>query len=105
MRSLPVFEKSERFAVNILSANQKSLSTQFATEGIDKWDGVNYTTRDGDCPILEESLAVFERRARKTFDGGDHVIFLAEVCDLQCRQEGDPLVYYRNQYRVIVPTQ
>ena len=101
--SLPVFEQAESFAVNILSVEQTSLSNQFATSGINKWDGVSYSTSEGDCPILEESLAVLECRAHKTFDGGDHVIFLAEVCDIRYRQDGEPLVYYRGQYRAIAP--
>lgn len=99
--SLPVFEQAERFAVNILSAGQMSLSNRFATSGIDKWNGVAYSMWHGNCPILEESLAVLDCRAHKTFDGGDHVIFLAEVSDMQHCQEGDPLLYYRSKYGTI----
>lgn len=102
--SLPVFEQADRFAINILSVEQTSLSQQFATSGINKWDGVPFSTSQGDCPILEDSLAVLECGAHKTFDGGDHVIFLAEVYDMHYRQEGEPLVYYRSRYRAIAPT-
>jgi flavin reductase (DIM6/NTAB) family NADH-FMN oxidoreductase RutF/DNA-binding MarR family transcriptional regulator len=102
--SLPVFEQAERFAVNILSVEQISLSKQFATSGINKWDGVPYSTSQGNCPILKDSLPVLECGAHKTFDGGDHVIFLAEVYDMQYRQEGEPLVYYRSRYRAMAPT-
>ncbi len=55
--SLPAFEASDRFAVNVLASDQHHLSRQFATSGADKFDGVR--VMDGDLPLLEGTVAHF----------------------------------------------
>jgi flavin reductase (DIM6/NTAB) family NADH-FMN oxidoreductase RutF len=37
---------------------------------------------------------------QSTQEAGDHTVFIAEVEELVVRQ-GDPLLYFRGQYRVI----
>ena len=97
--SLPSFEETDCFAVNVLHRGQEHLSVRFATTDPDKWQGVAYTTWSTGCPILEDTLASFECRTRATYDGGDHVIFVGEVTHLEARREGHPLIFFRGRYR------
>ena len=49
---------------------------------------------------LHGALAYLECRLHTAQDAGDHTIFIAEVEDVVVRQ-GDPLLYFRGEYREI----
>src|SRR5580704_14964257 len=51
-------------------------------------------------PVLHDALAYLECRLHTAQDAGDHTIFIAEVEDVVVR-EGDPLLYFRGEYRKI----
>ena len=51
-------------------------------------------------PVLNGALAYLECRLHTAQDAGDHTIFIAEVEEVVVR-DGDPLLYYRAQYRNI----
>jgi flavin reductase (DIM6/NTAB) family NADH-FMN oxidoreductase RutF len=52
---------------------------------------------------LEGCLAFLDCRIVASYPGGDHTIFLGQVEDLGILQGGDPLVFYRSQYRSLGP--
>ncbi|MDZ4791533.1 MAG: flavin reductase family protein [Hyphomicrobiales bacterium] len=101
--SLADFLSTGHFAVNVLSADQKDLSSRFAKPMADKWTGVEYEIWDHGCPIIKGSHAVFECSIANTYAGGDHVILVGEVQRYEVNQRLDPLVYYRGQYRDLAP--
>ncbi len=51
-------------------------------------------------PFCMEPLAYLECRLHSTQPAGDHTIFIAEVEEVMV-WEGDPLLYFRSQYRDI----
>src|SRR3954468_6146452 len=98
--SLPAFEGSDRFAVNVLAFDQHHLSRQFATSGSEKFDGV--PLRPGDLPLLEGTVAHFVCRRlpeQGRLDAGDHVVFLGEIESYEA-PGGEPLVFHSGFYRV-----
>jgi flavin reductase (DIM6/NTAB) family NADH-FMN oxidoreductase RutF/2-polyprenyl-6-methoxyphenol hydroxylase-like FAD-dependent oxidoreductase len=98
--SLPAFEASDRFAVNVLASDQHHLSRQFATSGADKFDGVRL--RPADLPLLEGTVAHFVCRRlleNGRVDAGDHVVFLGEIESYQALG-GEPLVFHSGFYRL-----
>ena len=106
-KATPSFEslcEAERFAVNVLRAEQHELSVRFATAAIDKWDGVAYDLWAGDLPVLRGCLANLACRQEKLHDGGDHVIVVGRVERLHAAGEGEPLVYFKSTYRSIGPS-
>ena len=94
------FVGAPAFAVNILGHEQQELSNQFAQRGEDKFAG--FAVRDGKngSPLIEGSLASLECRTTQTVPGGDHLIFLGEVVDIQLA-EGRPLLYYQGKYHTL----
>jgi flavin reductase (DIM6/NTAB) family NADH-FMN oxidoreductase RutF len=86
-----------KFVVNILEQSQEHLSRRFAKRDIDKFQGVAYHVGALGLPVLDGALAVIECRLHSTAPGGDHLILIGEVVDLQLR-EGLPLLYYRSGY-------
>lgn len=96
--SMAAFKENSHFAVNILKEGQEELSNTFGRASGDKWTGVETTTWESNCPILMEALACFECRVHKTYDGGDHLIFVGEVLGLFSETEGQPLIFHRGKY-------
>lgn len=101
--SLPAFLAADRFAVNVLAADQHHLSRQFATSGTDKFEGVDLAptralTPDG-VPVLADTVAHFVCRRTGTLDAGDHVVMLGEVESYDA-PGGEPLVFHSGAYRL-----
>jgi flavin reductase (DIM6/NTAB) family NADH-FMN oxidoreductase RutF len=97
--SAPVFRSAERFAVNVLAANQHHLSRQFATPAGDKFAGVACTYSTDGTPLIDGAIARFVCRAVSVHDGGDHLIQVGEVEDYQ-RFGGEPLIFHSGRYRL-----
>jgi flavin reductase len=92
----------KRFGVNVLAENQRALSEYYAREIAAEGNpsGARFDHTQHGTPVLHGALAYLECRLESTQDAGDHTIFLAEVEDVVVR-EGDPLLYFRSQYRAI----
>ncbi len=101
--SYDAFCESEQFAINVLREEQHELSVRFATATADKWDGVAFDLWSGDLPVLRGCLASLGCRREALYEGGDHVIVLGRVEQLHAAGEGDPLVYFKSDYRTIGP--
>ena len=95
--SLVAFEAADRFAVNVLAADQHHLSRQFSASGTDKFDGV--ALLPGDLPLLEGTVARFVCRRTQRLDAGDHVLMLGEIESYEA-PGGAPLVFHSGFYRV-----
>jgi flavin reductase (DIM6/NTAB) family NADH-FMN oxidoreductase RutF len=91
------FEQSGAFAVNILGREQEDVSRKFATKGIDKFQGVAWRPGTRGVPILEGAVAYVECRIVKSYDGGDHAIYLGEVVDAGA-SGGAPLLFFKGKY-------
>ncbi len=95
----------KRFGINVLSEDQRAISEYYARADRRDTDAESVAgarfdrTRHG-TPVLRGSLAYLECQLRSAEDAGDHTIFIAEVEDVVVR-EGNPLVFYRGQYRKV----
>ena len=96
--SHPAFERSRRFAVNVLALGHEELSRRFAVSGGDKFVDVPHRFGTTGVPLLEDVLAVVECRVVAVHEAGDHTIYIGEVEHLEA-SEGDPLLFFRGQYR------
>ena len=96
--SHPAFERSRLFAVNVLALGHEELSRRFAVSGGDKFVDVPHRFGTTGVPLLEDVLAVVECRVVAVHEAGDHTIYIGEVEHLEA-SEGDPLLFFRGQYR------
>ena len=95
----------KRFGVNVLGENQKAISQYYADPNPTHRDaervaGARFDRTQHGTPVLHGALAYLECRLHTVQDAGDHTIFIAEVEDVVVRQ-GDPLLYFRGEYRRI----
>lgn len=95
----------KRFGVNVLADAQRAISEYYARstathQEAEKEAGAKFDRTKHGTPVLHDALAYLECRLHSAQDAGDHTIFIAEVEDVVVR-EGDPLLYFRGQYRKI----
>src|SRR3546814_20238678 len=88
---------------SVLRAEQHSLSVRFATAAADKWNGIPYDLWPGDLPVLRGCLASLACRREAVHEGGDHVIVVGRVEQIESGGSGDPLIYFQSGYRSIGP--
>ncbi|GAB5449737.1 MAG: flavin reductase family protein [Halioglobus sp.] len=96
-----VFAGARYFNINVLALEQQALSTQYARKGQHEIERAHY--RDGKCgaPVIRDALVNFECEQEATYDGGDHLIIVGRVLDVQQRPSGDPLLFFSGGYREI----
>jgi flavin reductase (DIM6/NTAB) family NADH-FMN oxidoreductase RutF len=93
------FSAATHFAINVLASNQHHLSRQFSATDADKFAGVESVEGPAGCPLLPGATAQFVCRKTQEYDGGDHVIILAQVEEYKWRQ-GEPLVFHSGRYHL-----
>jgi flavin reductase (DIM6/NTAB) family NADH-FMN oxidoreductase RutF len=98
-------QAKKRFGVNVLAHNQQTISEYYARAAQDHGHaerdaGARFDRTAHGTPVLNGALAYLECRLHTAQNAGDHTIFLAQVEEVVVR-EGDPLLYYRSEYRSI----
>lgn len=100
--SIGAFHDAAHFAVHVLSADQEALSARFATKGTDRFAGTPVDRGPDGVPMLRDCAARFVCRTAHRHEGGDHVIFVGEVLELQ-HSERSPLVFHGGRYGMLLP--
>ena len=87
------------FVVNMLSNEQEPLARRFAApeQKQARFDGIGYTRSENGVVILDEVLGHLECRKVRSYEEGDHTVFVGEVERAACR-DARPLLYYRGGY-------
>jgi flavin reductase (DIM6/NTAB) family NADH-FMN oxidoreductase RutF len=104
-RAASMFEplaQAQRFAVNILAADQEQVSRAFAAKDVDRFGGFLFERGIEDVPILVGAHAHLECRVHARHEAGDHTIIVGEV-EACAAGEGGPLLYYRGTYGRFAP--
>jgi 3-hydroxy-9,10-secoandrosta-1,3,5(10)-triene-9,17-dione monooxygenase reductase component len=88
------------FAINVLSARQRSLSGHFARRGgAVSWEPVVHRCGATGMPLLDGALLALGCELEHCLDGGDHEIVVGRPRELELSDETDePLLHYRGAY-------
>ena len=78
-QSLPAFQESTYFVVNILAFDQIELSNKFAKQSEDKFIDVDHIIAESGAPVMIGAAAHFDCRNEFRHYGGDHIIFIGHV--------------------------
>ncbi len=95
------FNVADKFAINILSAEQQEHSNKYARKGEHELDAQHYCVGRTGNPLLRDALACFECRVWARYPGGDHLILVGEVLELTTRPTGRPLLFHKGRYAKI----
>ncbi len=93
------WEKTQRFAINILRADQQDMSNQYAKKGDHALSDEHVGAGETGVPILPDTLVTFECEMEATHPGGDHVIIVGRVLAMDSRENGQPLLFCNGGYR------
>jgi flavin reductase (DIM6/NTAB) family NADH-FMN oxidoreductase RutF len=98
--SLPAFAHADYFAINVLAAHQHRLSQRFSSAIADKFGGVSIASGQDRIPLIEGCAAQFECIRRRSYEEGDHVIFVGEVIrHSRTSRPDEPLVFCDGVYK------
>jgi flavin reductase (DIM6/NTAB) family NADH-FMN oxidoreductase RutF/DNA-binding IclR family transcriptional regulator len=89
---------SNRFCVNVLSADQEQLCRRFATKGDAAFDGVEWTASPSGAPVLEGSVAWIDCTVESVQEVGDHYLVLGSVDDMEVVNPVAPLLFFQGGY-------
>jgi flavin reductase (DIM6/NTAB) family NADH-FMN oxidoreductase RutF len=90
------------FGITILSADQQLISEIFAgraTESDDRFNGHAILTLETGVPFLKGGLAYLDCKVIAVHDFGTNSLMIGEVIAAEAGENGQPLVYYNQQYR------
>mgnify|MGYP003639444223 FL=1 len=76
------FLSSGKFAVYILTPEQRHLSDRFSMARDDRFDGIDHYICENGSPAFEKSLAVFECETYTVHEAGDHAVFICRVTNV-----------------------
>ena len=100
--SLAAFEGAERYAVNVLAAEQVELARRFSRPHADRFAGVAHRLGWSDAPLIEGCVAWLECRHHARHAAGDHVVFIGEVVTVE-RARGSGLVFHQGGFSGVAP--
>jgi flavin reductase (DIM6/NTAB) family NADH-FMN oxidoreductase RutF len=95
--NLSNFLQAPHFAINILAAEQRDLSSRFAQPIANKFEGVNRIEGRLGIPLIGDAAAHLECRNETRYYSGDHVIFIGHVLHYAYRP-CEPLVFCKGKY-------
>ena len=99
--TMDAFRAAKRYCANVLSSDQRAMSGRFSRKGEHALHGDQYFEGATGLPVLHGCLAAFECDIEARHDGGDHIILIGRVLELQAKPGGRALLYYEGGYREI----
>lgn len=91
--TLPVIERTGRFAVNILAHGRAALARRFASKDDDKFDGVEFRLGPFGPVLVDDAAAHIGCTVFTQVPAGDHQLFLGRAHEGVAHNER-PLVYH-----------
>lgn len=100
--SYAVLRQHGRFAVNLLSAEQKQVADRFAGRGGEagpaRYDGAAWTQGGGGALLLQGALASLACDVEETIERHSHAIVIGRVREIRLGGADAALLYWRGDY-------
>jgi flavin reductase (DIM6/NTAB) family NADH-FMN oxidoreductase RutF len=95
-----LLHEGTRMGVNVLEARQEALSDHFAGRAVEGTPEPRFELVH-DTPLVEGAIAHLVTRVVRSYWGGDHSLFLAQV-EYAHYGEGEPLLFHGGRYERLV---
>lgn len=93
-----LFQKAQRYCVNILAEDQQPIAEKFSLQGeAGRFQNLNYYIGKGGSPIIRGCIGYIDCRLEQTIVLGDHTVFIGEVIELAAEKK-PPLLYIDRHY-------
>lgn len=101
-RAWPAIQRSGKFCVNFLGAEQADVSNQMASRGADKYAGIDWTPAPATgSPVLPGTVGFVDCTIHAVHEAGDHYLVIGRVQHLEVGEAEEPLLFYRGSYGTI----
>jgi 3-hydroxy-9,10-secoandrosta-1,3,5(10)-triene-9,17-dione monooxygenase reductase component len=100
--SVAMVKAAGGFCVNVLGDTHSDIARRFGSAVEDRFAGMEWHRSPSGSWIVPDAIAVLECRLWKTYEGGDHIIIIGEVTH-ERRAVGNPLLFFRGEFRPIGP--
>ncbi|MCW2842343.1 MAG: Flavin reductase protein [Nocardioides sp.] len=98
-RAWPLIQRSGKFCVNFLGADQADVSNAMASRGVDKFADVEWTPSEATgSPVLDGTLGYVDCTIHAVHEGGDHFVVIGRVLDLAVTDVEEPLLFFQGKY-------
>ncbi|SDH79379.1 NADH-FMN oxidoreductase RutF, flavin reductase (DIM6/NTAB) family [Planococcus glaciei] len=97
-RFLEKVKVAQKFAVNILAADQENYSRMFAGQLKDD-SRIEFAELAG-LPVVPNALAQVSCKVVAEHIEGDHTLLIGEVLDIRL-EDGNPLIFFSGQYHAL----
>lgn len=96
------------FGVSVLASHQEAAARHFADRrrplGLAQFDAVDWRPgRLTGAPLIEGALAHFECQLWRSYEGGDHTIFIGNLLAMARPVEDDALLFFHGRFRQVYP--
>jgi len=93
-----LFRKSQKYCVNILAEDQRSIAEKFSLAGEGgRFQNLDYEIGKGGSPVIRASIGFIDCKIVDVIRGGDHTIFIGEAIEVYS-EEKKPLLYLNRRY-------
>lgn len=92
-----IFEKQDKFSVNILAEGQQNISNLFARPSDDRFAEIEWETAESGLPLIAGTAAQFECTKHQWIEAGDHAILVGKIEAFRA-SEKDGLGYSKHGY-------
>jgi flavin reductase len=98
------------FGVSVLAHHQEPVARHFANNwrelGAAEFENVDWLPgRLTEVPLVKDAMAAFECQVWRSYDGGDHSIFLGELLSVDWRRDEEGLLFAGGKFRRFAPHQ
>ena len=101
-----ILSKSQRFCINVLSADQIAVAERFA--GLrdlnleDRFDGIDWHTGVTGVPMIDGALACFDCQVSEMIEANSHGVIVGDIQSVEVSQANNaPLFYMNGQFATI----
>lgn len=95
-------ENAPTFGLSVLGEEQDALCRQLSRKGIDRFQGVEWTSQPSGAVLIAGAVAWLECKLHHRFIAGDHEIAVLLVIAAQASPDAAPLVFHASRFRKLV---
>ncbi|WP_168703169.1 flavin reductase family protein [Gordonia paraffinivorans] len=99
----PSLRRLQRVGVSVLGAHHTSACRSLSSKDGDRFDGVGWTTHDGDSVLIHDSSAWMITSVANEIEAGDHLMVLLEIHAMDMDPTIEPLVFHASGYHRPTP--
>ncbi|TRW47587.1 flavin reductase family protein [Georgenia yuyongxinii] len=99
----PSLSRAETLGVSVLAEEHAWLGRQLASRRGDRFAGAEFDERPGGALWLRGSVARFDASIDAVHDGGDHLLVVLRVSDMEADPSVAPLLWHDTSFGAVAP--